>query len=42
MILTDEILEKSPNTRLIAIHNYYKDGTCVDMNFELSNGYVTK
>ena len=42
MILTDEILEQSPNTRLVAIHNYYKDGTSAAMNFELSNGYVTK
>jgi hypothetical protein len=42
MILTDEILEQTPDTRLVAIHNYYKDGTDYNMNFELSNGYVTK
>jgi hypothetical protein len=42
MILTDEILKQSPDTRLVAIYNSYEDGTSVPMNFELSNGYVTK
>ncbi len=42
MILTDEILKQTPETRLVAIHNCYKDGTHPWMNFELSNGYVTK
>ena len=42
MILTDEILEQSPDTRLVAIHNHVQDGTDECMNFELSNGYVTK
>ena len=42
MILTDEILRQTPNTRLVAIHNFNQDGTHSAMNFELSNGYVTK
>ena len=42
MILTDEILKQTPDTRLVAIHNYIQDGTNAWMNFELSNGYVTK
>ncbi len=42
MILTDEILRQSPDTRLVAIHNHVQDGTHWAMNFELSNGYVTK
>ena len=42
MILTDEILKQTPDTRLVAIHNHSQDGTSGDMNFELSNGYVTK
>ena len=42
MILTDEILKQTPDTRLAAIHNYLQDGTHECMNFELSNGYVTK
>ncbi len=42
MILTEEVLEQSPDVRLVAIHNNKQDGTSVCMNFELSNGYVTK
>ena len=42
MIVTDEILKQTPDTRLVAIHNHNQDGTSVYMNFELSNGYVTK
>ena len=42
MILTDEILEQTPDIRLVAIHNYKQNGTSEGMNFELSNGYVTK
>ena len=42
MILTDEILNQTPDTRLVAIHNHNQDGSDYDMNFELSNGYVTK
>ncbi len=42
MILTDAVLKQSPDTRLVAIHNYNQDGTSASMNFELSNGYVTK
>ena len=42
MILTVEVLEQSPDVRLVAIHNWDKDGTSGHMNFELSNGYVTK
>ena len=42
MILTDEILKQTPDTRLVAIHNNKQDGTDWRMNFELSNGYVTK
>ncbi len=42
MILTNEVLEKSPDVYVNAIHNYYQDGTDSAMNFELSNGYVTK
>ncbi len=41
MILTDEILRQTPDTRLVAIHNHFQDGTHAGMNFELSNGYVT-
>ena len=41
MILTDEILEQTPDTHLVAIHNCKQDGTDAWMNFELSNGYVT-
>ena len=42
MILTDEVLEQSPDVYVNAIHNNLKDGTHWRMNFELSNGYVTK
>ena len=42
MILTEELLEQSPDVYVNAIHNYKQDGTAYDMNFELSNGYVTK
>ncbi len=42
MILTEEVMKQSPDTRLVAIHNHLQDGTHVWMNFELSNGYVTK
>ena len=42
MIVTDEILKQTPDTRLVAIHNYVQDGTSYAMNFELSNGYVIK
>ncbi len=42
MILTEEVMKQSPDTRLVAIHNYNQDGTYFAMNFELSNGYVTK
>ena len=42
MILTDEILKQTPDIRLVAIHNHKQDGTTGTMNFELSNGYVTK
>ena len=42
MILTNEVLEKSPGVYVNAIHNYKQDGTSYAMNFELSNGYVTK
>ena len=42
MILTEEVLKQSPDVYVNAIHNYYQDGTSVCMNFELSNGYVTK
>ncbi len=42
MILTGEVLEQSPDVRLVAIHNYNQGGTTGYMNFELSNGYVTK
>ncbi len=42
MIVTDEILKQTPDTRLVAIHNHNQDGTAWHMNFELSNGYVTK
>ncbi len=42
MILTDEILIQTPDIRLVAIHNYSQDGTHCRMNFEMSNGYVTK
>ncbi len=41
-ILTDEILKQTPDIRLVAIHNHKQDGTTGTMNFELSNGYVTK
>ncbi len=42
MILTDEVLEQSPDVYVNAIHNHLKDGTSAYFNFELSNGYVTK
>ena len=42
MILTEEVMKQSPDTRLVAIHNYWENGTWWFMNFELSNGYVTK
>ncbi len=42
MILTDEVLEQSPDVYVNAIHNRWQDGTAHCMNFELSNGYVTK
>ncbi len=42
MILTDEVLEQSPGVYVNAIHNWDEDGTSAGMNFELSNGYVTK
>ena len=42
MILTEEVMKQSPDTRLVAIHNYKQGGTDIAMNFELSNGYVTK
>ena len=42
MILTDAVLQQSPDVHLVAIHNYNQDGTTGAMNFELSNGYVTK
>ena len=42
MILTNEVLYKSPGVYVNAIHNNTKDGTSTNMNFELSNGYVTK
>ena len=42
MILTEEVMKQSPDSRLVAIHNHTKDGTTGYMNFELSNGYVTK
>jgi hypothetical protein len=42
MILTEEVLEQSPDVYVNAIHNYEQDGTSNGMNFELSNGYVTK
>ena len=42
MILTEEVMKQSPDTRLVAIHNKKQDGTGARMNFELSNGYVTK
>ena len=42
MILTEEVMKQSPDTRLVAIHNNSKEGTHWAMNFELSNGYVTK
>ncbi len=42
MILTEEVLEQSPEVYVNAIHNNYQDGTTAAMNFELSNGYVTK
>ena len=42
MILTDAVVEQSPNVYVNAIHNRYQNGTGCDMNFELSNGYVTK
>ena len=35
-------MKQSPDTRLVAIHNASQDGMSVPMNFELSNGYVTK
>ncbi len=33
---------ESPHVYVNAIHNHDQDGTHVNMNFELSNGYVTK
>ena len=42
MILTDEVLEQSPDVYVNAIHSSSKTGTTNCMNFELSNGYVTK
>ena len=43
MILTEEVLEQSPEVYVNAIHNHKQDGTTGwAMNFELSNGYVTK
>ncbi len=42
MILTEEVMKQSPDTRLVAIHNHKQGGTSNGMNFELSNGYVTK
>ena len=42
MILTDAVVEQSPDVYVNAIHNPLKDGTSRYMNFELSNGYVTK
>ena len=42
MILTEEVMKQSLDTRLVAIHNRFEDGTHECMNFELSNGYVTK
>ena len=41
MILTDAVVEQSPDVYVNAIHNHWKDGTDNWMNFELSNGYVT-
>ena len=42
MILTDAVVEQSPDVYVNAIHNLSQDGTHNEMNFELSNGYVTK
>ena len=42
MILTDAVLEQSPDVYVTAIHNGNHNGTHFYMNFELSNGYVTK
>ena len=42
MILTEEVLEQSPDVYVNAIHNHWQDGISAAMNFELSNGYVTK
>ncbi len=42
MILTNEVLAKSPDVYVNAIHNENEDGLHYFMNFELSNGYVTK
>ena len=42
MILTDAVVEQSPDVYVNAIHNNNQDGTSECMNFELSNGYVTK
>ena len=42
MILTDAVVEQSPDVYVNAIHNYKQDGTTPAMNFEFSNGYVTK
>ncbi len=42
MILSEEVMKQSPDTRLVAIHNHKQDGTSWAMNFELSNGYVTE
>ncbi len=42
IILTNEVLDKSPDVYVNAIHNYKQDGSYQIMNFELSNGYITK
>ena len=42
MILTDAVVEQSPDVYVNAIHNNRQDGLTGYMNFELSNGYVTK
>ncbi len=42
MILTEEVLKQSPGVYVNAIHSLNQDGNSYAMNFELSNGYVTK
>ena len=42
MILSWSVLAESPDLYVNAIHNYKQHGTTGAMNFELSNGYVTK